>query len=191
MRDGMTETVVQALQAGNVPMLVLVEMCFKSGTERVCNAANSFVWGTEIVGGTEVPKIWLGLGELGGISAIQEGTELQMYGVSLSLSGVDPVFAAKALNPEEYQQRPCTIWLALLDDDYRIIDEPVITFRGRMDTMPVEIGKTATINMTVESRLVDWERPRISRFNHEDQQALYPGDLGFEYVAQMVEANFV
>ena len=60
-----------------------------------------------------------------------------------------------------------------------------------MDTMPIEVGAQASIQLTVESRLVDWERPRDRRFNHPDQIAEYPDDKGLEYVAQMAEKELV
>ena len=57
--------------------------------------------------------------------------------------------------------------------------------------MNIEAGETATISISVESRLVDWERPRVHRYTNADQQIAYPGDKGLEFVAQMVEKELV
>lgn len=57
--------------------------------------------------------------------------------------------------------------------------------------MNTEVGDTATITLSAESRMVTWDRPRTRRYNNEDQQSRYPGDRGFEYVAQMVEKSLI
>jgi hypothetical protein len=180
MRD-LTVSIVNALAGGNLPLLALVQLDFVSGTVRLCNAGYDFDWDGET---------WTGLGSLGKIGAIQESQELQMYGVTLELSGLPPEIVALAMG-EEYQGRSAIIWLAPLDEGLQIIANPVIVFQGRMDTMQISMGQSSVIRLAVESRLVDWERPRIRRFNHEDQAAVYPDDKGFEYTAQMVEKELV
>lgn len=177
----MTEAVIAALRADNVPILVLVELQFATGTVRVCNAGYNFTWDGHI---------WTGLGTLGGISAVSEGQDLQMYGLTLTLTGVPSEYVALALG-SGYQGRPATIWLAPLDSEYALLSDPVIVFRGRMDTMPVEFGPSATIQLSIESRLVDWERPRMRRYNHADQISEHPGDMFFEFVPQMAEKEIV
>jgi len=177
----MTQAVIDALRADNVPLLVLVELDFASGIIRACNAGYNFTWNG---------YTWTGLGNLGGISAVSEGEDLEMYGFTLTLSGIKPEWISIAMSAE-YQQRAATIWMAPLDTNYSLLNDPVIIFRGRMDTMPIELDKQSTIQLTVESRLVDWERPRESRYNHADQTSRYPDDKGFEYVAQMAEKEII
>lgn len=177
----MTAPVIAALQADNVPLLVLVELQFASGTVRVCNAGYNFEWDD---------YTWTGLGNLGSISAASEGEDLEMYGITLTLTGVPPEMVATALG-SGYQGRPATIWLAPLDSNYQILSDPTIIFKGRMDTMPIEMSDTATIQLSIESRLVDWERPRVRRYNHADQVIEYPDDKGFEFVTQMAEREIV
>jgi len=58
-----------------------------------------------------------------------------------------------------------------------------------MDTMDVELGTTASITVAAESRLADWDRPRVRRYNAADQNISYPSDKGFEFVPQMVEKS--
>ena len=131
---------------------------------------------------------WLGIGTLGSIEAITEGTALQMYGCQLTLSGIPPEVISEAFT-QTYQGRSATIWLAPLTEDYVIIADPVVVFKGRMDTMDIALGETCTVTVSVESRLVDWERPRIRRFNDEDQRSEYPNDRGFRYVDQMIQKD--
>lgn len=180
MRD-MSTTVDDSLQASNVPCMVLVELDFAEGTVRLTNAGYDFQWGGHT---------WTGAGDLGTISAIEEGLDLQMYGCNLTLSGISSEYVAECLGVG-YQGRSATIWLAPLDNDYRILSDPVIIFKGQMDTMPIKLGAQAAIQVTIESRLVAWERPGNRRYNNEDQQSEHPADKGFEFVPQMVEKEIL
>lgn len=134
---------------------------------------------------------WVGAGNLGAISPVGENSDLQAQGVSLSLAGVDPALISTALG-EQYQGKGCKIWFAPLDlDTGQLIGNPLQIFNGRIDTMNIEVGDTATITLSAESKLIDFFRPRISRFNHADQQSKYPNDMGFQYVAEMVSKSIV
>jgi len=177
-----SSAITTALTSFNCPMLVLVEMNFDSGTIRCCNAAYSFNWN-----GYE----WFGVGQLGSISSVQEGHELQMYGCTLTLSGLDPAIVSLALTTEEFQGRVATIWLAPLSDSYALLADPIVIFEGRMDIMPIRLGKTADISLNIESKLIDWERARVRRYNNEDQQSEYPSDLSMQYVEQMTEKELI
>jgi hypothetical protein len=42
-----------------------------------------------------------------------------------------------------------------------------------------------------ENRLADLERPRVRRYNSGDQQLLFSGDKGLEFVEQMVDTSIV
>ena len=170
-----------ALASDNVPYLLFIQLEFASGVVRVCNASYDFQWN----GFT-----WVGAGNVGSIQPIEEGAELQMYGVAMQLSGIPSSLVANALN-QSYRGRNAFIYVAPLDSNYNVIADPVIAFSGRMDTMQIEVSKTATITLSAESRLTDWERARVRRYNNEDQQQVYAGDLGFQYVPQMVEKQLV
>lgn len=181
MPRALTGAADNALKANHVPMLVFAELDFASGFVRVTNAAYDFNWN----GFT-----WTGVGNLGSIEAVKEGAELQMYGIGLRLSGIPSELVSIALG-EHYQGRSAKIWLAPLTSDYQIIADPILLWSGRMDTMQIEMGDTASITVTAESRLVDWERPRIRRYNHEDQIGEYSTDKGLEFVTQATEKEVV
>lgn len=182
MAHELTPTVAAAVAAANVPLLLFAELAFDAGALRVTNAGYDQTWNGHT---------WTGVGQLGSIDAVQEGADLQAYGIRLALSGIPPDYVAAALG-EHYQGRPCKVWLAFLDPaSYAVLADPVLVFSGRMDTMDVDMGSTATITVSAESRLIDLERARVRRFNHEDQQIDYPGDKGFEFVALMVERELL
>lgn len=169
---------VAAVTGGHVPYLFFVQLDF-SQPLRVCSAGYDIDWN----GFT-----WLGLGALGNIEPIQEQASLEATGVRLTLSGVPSDLVAVSL-AEQYQGRSCQIWFAPLREDLQLVVQPIRLFSGRMDTMATEVGETATITLSAESRMVAWDRAKVRRYNHEDQISRYPGDLGFIYVSQMVERN--
>jgi hypothetical protein len=134
---------------------------------------------------------WDGVGQLGAIGPIEESIESKSTGLALTLSGVDAENLAKAIG-DRYQGRTGRVYIALLDNAYEIIGEPVLSFEGPMDSMPVKVaGETISITVNITDGRADWEQPRTVRYTNEDQQARYPGDKGFEFVPQMVEKNII
>lgn len=169
---------VAAVSGGHVPYLFFVQMDFSTPL-RVCSAGYDILWNG---------YTWLGLGALGGLEPIEEQASMEAIGARLTLTGIPTEVIAISLG-EKYQGKSCQIWFTPLRDDLQMLLTPVRLFSGRMDTMDSEVGETATITVTAESRMVSWDKPRVRRYNNEDQQSRYPGDRGFEFVAQMVERN--
>lgn len=181
MSRSLTPAVSAAVASGHVRLLVFVEMDFSSGFLRVNNSSISLDWNG---------YSWLGVGRLGGIDPIKEGSSLESVGLGFRISGVPSANVSLALNTH-YQGRRCRLWIAPLTAGHGVIADPVLVFWGRLDTMDIELGETATITVSAESRLADWDRPRVRRYNHEDQQIDYPGDKFFEFVPQMVDRQLV
>lgn len=173
----LTTAVSTALAQSQVRAVVFAELDFPSGFLRVNNSAMNMSWNGQT---------WLGLGRMGAIDAVEEGITLQARGMRFSISGVAPDHVAIALG-QQYQGRACRVWFAPLDEGHGIIPDPVLVFDGRMDTMDIELGTTATISVAAESRLADWDRARVRRYNAADQAITDPSDKGFEFVPQMVE----
>lgn len=176
-----TPAAVTASQEIVVRPVTLVRIGLDSGDILATNAPFSIFWAWD--GGSPTAE-FLGVGNLGQISAIEEAVGTAASSVQLTLSGIPSSLISIALG-EEYRGRDVRIWLALLDDQHALIDDPVLLWRGRLDTMNLALGGTATIEATAHSRLVDAERPRMRRYTNEDQQAVYPGDKGLEFVSQI------
>lgn len=168
-----------ALQAGNVPLVVFVELQLPSGSLYLCNSAFPREWNGHT---------WLGGGRFTGLQPIEEGVTPSAAGLALVITGIESTYVSSIMT-EHYQGQPAYIWIAPLDDDYDVIADPVLVFSGRMDEPTIELGETATITLALENRWADWDRPRIRRFNDADQQAEYPGDKGFEYAEAMETAD--
>ncbi len=182
MTRGLSPAAAAAAQGEIVARTVAVDLDFSSGVVRVNGSLASIV-----IAGNE----YLGVGSLGGISTAEESAELQSYGMTVSLAGIPRDAIALALT-QAYQGRRATVWEVLLDrNTWQPIADPTVIFRGRIDQMNVTMGQTATVEVRLENRLVDWERPRIRRYTSEDQHLAHPTDRGFEFVSDTAEREIV
>ena len=88
-------------------------------------------------------------------------------------------------------REPAHHFHVVLDEQHRPIGTPLKVFQGRMDITDIEIGETIGVTISLESRLVDWERPRVRRFTDQDQKRAFPGDRGLEYVQAVSDMELV
>ena len=186
MARGITSAMTSLALAGEVKPLLLVEALFDS------NAPSSYIYLWNGIGDlSHDSKTYIGAGDLLSISTIQESVELQANGVTLQLAGVGDPLLSKA-KTENYQGREVNIKLGGFDASNSIIADPVIVFSGFMDTMTItDDGQIGTIALTVENRLIEFEKARVRRFTDNDQRIDYPNDDGLEYVSQIQEKAIV
>jgi len=174
--------VLAELDQSSVSQIIMVDLDFPAGMVYAHSAVGDIVFN----GNT-----YLGVGDLGGISEIEESGELQAWGVQLELNGLNPALVSIALQ-EHIQGRAALLRVAFLNPDtLQIIGEPIGPWTGRMDTLDGQIGEKNTLTLSIENRLADWERPRTVRYTNAEQQAQYPGDLGFEFVSEMPNKELV
>jgi len=171
-----------AATAEVVRPIVLVQCDFDSGALNLWNGIGDLtVSGVTYVGG----------GTLLNISSMKESADLAANGMTVTLSGVMEPLISKARN-EPYQGRELVIRLGAMDASNSVISTPVIIFSGFMDTMVIQDGaETATISVSVENRLIEFQRSRIRRYTAEDQKIDYPDDKGLEFVAEISEKEIV
>lgn len=131
---------------------------------------------------------YLGIGTFGSVSPVEETTDLAARGIRMKLSGVPTANISLALT-EDYQGRDCSILFAAMSPTAgTLVASPVTIFSGRMDVMQIsDDGQMADITMTSESRLMDFKRPREIRYTDEEQQNLFSGDVGLEFVTDIQE----
>jgi len=161
--------------------IALAEFDFTSGFVRLWSGVGNFTWNG---------AIWTGVGALGRMSQLQETTELRAVAVEFELSGV-PSEVLTIANGEGWQGRSAKVWFAALNESMALVGAPIQVFSGVMDTMRLEEGKTATVSLTAESRLVDLERAPVRRYTAEDQRAEYPGDRGFDSVPMLQDMEVI
>lgn len=131
-------------------------------------------------------KTYIGAGNFLYVSDITETADVRAAGASVTLTGIDQSILALAIS-QPYQGRLCNIKLGLLDDNGIVIDMLTL-FVGYMDQMNIEEGAdNCTIQMTVESKLIDLERPRTFRYTAENQKARFENDLAFDFIPELID----
>lgn len=159
------------------------------------------------IGDTTIDSItYTGTGNLMHISRVKETAEIQAAGATLTLSGIPSDILSLALS-EPYQGRLGKIKFGLIDADNNLLElesafnmllesgidigleNPdqsnvlVEMFTGYMDQMSItESADTCTIGLSLESKLLDLDRPSIRRYNSESQKTIYSGDLAFDFI---------
>ena len=177
-RSDATSAFVAALDANVLRPAIFVSMAFANETLYLWSGTGTVTWNG---------ISWSGVGTLGSIASVEEGSTVQARGTVLTLSGIDPQLLGDSLSDLQ-QGLPVTVWLALFDSTPAIIANPVIVFQGRMDQPTITMdGTTATIQINCESRLIDMNVPAERRYTNEDQQRDYPNDRGFEFVNAIQE----
>ena len=182
MSRSLTSSMDSAVTADLVRPILLAQCAFDSGNLNLWNGIGSL---------TVDSVTYVGAGALLKIGEIQETTQLSANGITVTLAGILPSLVSKARD-EDYQGRELKLLLGAMDATNNVISDPVVIFSGFMDTMTInEGGETATITVTVENRLIEFERSRSRRYTSEDQKIDYPDDKGLEFVAEMAEKEIV
>lgn len=185
MSRGLSVAVVNALEAEVVRPVTFAELDFASGIIRVHDSI-----GTYSVGG----NAYLGVGDLGSVSQIEEGTDIAPYKVTLRLSGLDPTISNIATaGTEDYYLRPVNIYLGLLDEDEDLITDPSLIWSGFMDVMTLSSGGVQgdEIQLNCESELAKVQRSANLKYTHVQQQRVNSNDLFFEYLQEIENAKIL
>jgi len=156
---------------------------------------------------------YVGTGQFLAISEMEETAEIAAKGAVITLSGIPSELLSLAISTP-YQGRLCKILFGAINANKQYLkqengdfvlteaggridvtdgdDTPAINlFTGYIDKMDIDEGpETSTIAMSIESRLIDLERPRIFRFSDQNQKTRYPTDKGLEFVEDLQDKQF-
>ena len=180
MARSLTAGMITEITATSINLAFLIKMEFDSGDETLWTGLGDLSFGGDT---------YVGAGQLLAISGMRETASDVATGVGVSLAGEINSLIAIAL-AEKYMGRPLTIWMAAFDASDAIIADPTIVFKGKMDTMGISTNGTRTqISLQAESDLIKLQRPNAGRYNDEDQQRLFSGDLGFEFLPFLADAQ--
>lgn len=176
----MSRTLTSAFDTAlDEPVLRLAYLCyldFPSGEVRAWSGIGDLSWDSET---------WTGVGNLGGISAVEEASGTEAPGVTVELSGIPSELLTLGLIAG-YQGRAARIWLAQFDSAGALIADPTLIFGGRMDVAEIIDGdQTGVIRISCETHSINLRRSRVLRYTHAEQTRLFAGDLGLEYVASL------
>lgn len=179
-RPNLPAGIADIVAQDHLEFFMLVKLEFDTGTVYISGA--DFDVGYE-------GEVWTSLRGLGSVDPIVE-SDSEIPGISLTLSGV-PNEAIIHAQTEAYRGRKVTIKWAFFDaDDVLCVDSSA--WMGFMDVPIITRGKeTSTIQVSAENRMIDWQRPRGSLFNHADQQQVDATDNFFLGIESMVEKEVV
>tara|TARA_X000001382_G_scaffold21291_2_gene12919 strand:+ start:6977 stop:7618 length:642 start_codon:yes stop_codon:yes gene_type:complete len=181
MSRGFPSNVLTALASQHVALVTFAELQFPSGTVYLHNSIGTYTWGGHD---------WLGVGDLGEISQIEEGADVSPYKITLSLSGLDATISGAALT-EDYYMHPVKVYLGVLDADDVLLADPTIVFEGAMDQMNVSVGASGgdVISLTAESELARFDRASNLKYTDTQLQSDFSGDVAFEFMADIEGAK--
>jgi len=163
-----------ALLASPVSPSYLFEGTFASSNLYLWDGTGPLVWDG---------KTYLGNGWFRGPSSISENNGISAHGIDIHLNGVSPDLVSLILSDSDHGCRGL-LRFACLDDSGEVIDDPLIMFEGNLSAPRInDSDDTAEIILSYEDDLIFLNRSVETRYNHESQQSLFPGDQGFSYVA--------
>ena len=157
---------------GTLPLALLVDMPDLSAPLHVCTGRWPLTWSA---------TSYTGVGTLGAVDAAQESASGPRP-LSFRLSGVPTSMRSLALQ-ENVQGKPVSISLAIFDPATYEIADAALEWAGTLDVLDwADDGTTGVITVSAESAGVDLLRGVPVRYTDQDQQRLFAGDLGFQYV---------
>lgn len=180
-RDLSTALVTEVTAPALRPVL-LAEFLFDGGAVRLWSGIGDLI----AMGNT-----YTGAGNLLSIDEYVETQKLEAVGLKMTLSGISSSLIAIAL-AEPYQGRECNIYFGALNSSGVLVSDPYRQFSGQMDVMEInDQGDTCTIQLAAESKLIITSRTKERRYTAEDQKSEYLGDLGFDFVNSLQDADVV
>ena len=181
MSRGFPSAVLTALSSDHVALVTFAKLEFPSGTIYLHNSIGTYTWG-----GND----WLGTGDLGEISQLEEGAQISPYKITLSLSGLDATISGAALT-EDYYLQPVTVYIGVLNANDVLIADPTIVWEGAMDQMELSVGAANgdTIVLTAESELARFDKASNLKYTDAQLQSDSAGSLGFEFMADIEGAK--
>ena len=181
MSRGFPTNVANALATQHVSLVTFVQLAFPSGTVYLHNSI-----GTYTFGGND----YLGVGDLGAISPLEEGADISPYQITLSLSGLDSTIAGAALT-EDYYMHAVTVLLGVLNADDALLADPTVVFEGFMDQMNISVGADGgdVITLTAESELARFDKASNIKYTDIQLQSEFSGDLALEFMPDIEGAK--
>ena len=125
---------------------------------------------------------YIGAGSLLQIGEPSEASDLSAQGLTVSLSGLNSSILSAALS-ESYQGNIAKLYFGIEG-----VSEMAEVFSGYMDVMTInEAAETVSVSLSIESRLIDLERPRIARFTQASHQSISgnSGDKFFDFLTDI------
>jgi hypothetical protein len=172
----------EAFASGLILPAILVNLAFVTSTQFVWSGIGDLVFN----GNT-----YKGVGSLGKLGTINEGLDVNAYGTSVTLSGIDNTLFNDSLTDIQ-QGLPATVYIALFTNTGTMIGTPYMMFDGLIDEPSISLGAdTSSITLNLENSMLDGKRASNIRYTDADQRIAFPTDSGFQFVTSLQDAAFV
>lgn len=133
---------------------------------------------------------WIGSGEVLEYSQITVGGDDAVDMFRIRVSGVKEEFIEAALDDAiEMRGRSQQVWLQVFDPDTYVPVDPKLMLLNNLVDLVLFTGVGSSernIEWTSEPIWTGKDLIEHAYFSDRDQQALFPGDLGFEFTAELV-----
>lgn len=175
MRD-FSEAMSDAIEESVVRPFFLLKLQFDSGYIYLSSTNRDLSWDSHT---------WLGNGWFRDFPKVTDGSDITTENLTVKLSGIPLSLIALVLGQTKNRNEG-VLYFGLFNESHQIISDPIELFAGYIDVPKIEDSiDSAVITITIENENSDFDIPRESRFTDNDQQAKYPGDTGFRYVAAL------
>jgi hypothetical protein len=159
--------------------VIFVELAFPSGTVRVHNSV-----GTLEFGGND----YLGVGAFGSIEAMEESIDLVDNPVKVTLSSITQEII-DAIQTDDIYNRDADIYLGALNADGELEGTPTNWISGYMEHASLLLGENNGVVIQIQTRAARLKQRNGKRFTLEDHDQDYSGDLFFEFLDNVIEAQ--
>lgn len=156
-----------------------LELRFSTSTQYVCSADRTLTWDGHD---------WLGLGTLGGVSAIEESEGVESKALTFTLNVGQSAILALAVGPvEEYRGKDAILYFCPLNESFQLVGTPAKCWRGIMDLMAVAVeGEEGRVTLKCETSAYGLKRQPSLRLNSAQHKRKYPNDTGFDYLNDLI-----
>jgi len=171
------------LTSGSLRPFYAIKMNFTSGTLLLATTYANLV-----IGG----NTYLGSGNILSVAPIIETSDTRATGLEIVLNGLDTSILSAGLT-EDTQGMVVEVYFGVLtttDNADVIVDTPYQIFSGFIDSMVLqENGETSNLKFMIENKLITLEIPTDRRYTDQDQQNLFPGDKGCNFVTSLQDKS--
>ena len=171
------------LTSGQLRPFYAVKMNFTSGALLLATTYSDLV-----IGG----NTYIGSGSILNISAITETSDTRASGIEIILNGLDSSILSAGLT-EDTAGMVVEVYFGVMTTTSNadaVVDTPYQVFSGFIDSMVLtDGGETSTLTFTVENKLITLEKPTDRRYTDQDQQNLFAGDKGCNFVTSLQDKS--
>lgn len=170
-----------AITANVVYPALLADLTFITGTVYVWSGIGDLIYNGHT---------YQGVGSLGEVGTITEGTSVEASGTTISLFGVDPTLYADSI-ADIRTGLPALIRFGCFNSAGALVDT-MILFSGLMDQPTVtENADSLDISIALESKLTNLQRANRRLWTSCEQRKDYPQDMGFTFVEELQDKAII